>query len=137
MKKLIIALAFLLFAGITYGQSIEKGNLIGLHLVSVDLKPGATIDQYIKFFNENTKPAWENYYAGMKIFMIKGIRGEQANELGFIVHFKNEADRDKFYKSDGSLSELGEKVSEKIVPANEALEKIGTWTSTYTDWIVQ
>ena len=59
MKKLFIITALLLFAGLAFGQTLQKGSLIGVHLVKVELKTGTTMDQYIKFFNENTKPAWK------------------------------------------------------------------------------
>jgi hypothetical protein len=32
-------------AGITYGQSIQKGNLIGTHVVTVTLNPGVTMEK--------------------------------------------------------------------------------------------
>jgi len=35
------------------------------------------------------------------------------------------------------LTELGEAVNEKMTPVNEELNKLGTWTTTYTDWVIQ
>jgi hypothetical protein len=136
MKKLFIITALLLFAGLAFGQTLQKGSLIGVHLVKVELKTGTTMDQYIKFFNENTKPAWEKADKGMKIFPIKAIRGENINEFGMIVIYKDEAARNKHYDADGNLSEYGTKVMEEIAPVTTEAEKLGTWTSTYTDWIV-
>jgi len=136
MRKLLVITAFLLFAGIAFGQTLMKGNLIGVHVMSVELKPGATMDQYIEFFNEKTKPAWEKAEKGMEIFPIKAIRGENNNEIGMIIIFKDEAARNKHYNADGSLSEYGNKVMEEIAPITAEGEKLGTWTSTYTDWIV-
>lgn len=132
----MIIVAFLLFAGIAFGQTLEKGNLIGLHVMSVELKPGATMEQYIDFYNEKVIPAWENSQEGMKLFMMKGIRGEHMNEFGVIVQFTDEAARDKSYNADGSLSEFGEKVQEKMAPVLGEAEKIGTSSSKYTDWLI-
>lgn len=136
MKKLLVITAFLLFAGIAFGQTLMKGNLIGVHVLSVELKPGATMDQFIDFFNEKTKPAWEKTHEGMKIIIMKGIRGELMNEVGLIVQFTDEAARDKSYNADGSMTEFGEKVQEKMAPIFTEMEKIGTWSSKYTDWLV-
>jgi len=136
MKKLFIITAFLLFAGIAFGQTLMKGNLIGVHVMSVELKPGATMGQFIDFFNEKTKPAWEKTHEGMKIFMMKGIRGEHMNEIGLIIQFTDEAARDQSYNADGSLSEFGEKTQDKMAPVLVEAEKIGTWTFKYTDWIL-
>ena len=126
MKKLMIITALLLFAGIAFGQTLNKGNLIGGHVLSVELKPGATMDQFIDFFNEKIKPAWEKNHEGMKIFMMKGIRGELMNEVGLIVQFTDEATRDKSYNADGSMTEFGDKVQEKMAPINAEMEKIVT-----------
>ena len=137
MKKLFLITAFLLFAGFAFGQTLQKGNLIGVHVVKVELKPGATMDQFIKFFNEKTKPVWENADKEMKVFAIKAIRGESINEFGMLVQYKDEAARNKYYKADGSPTDIAVKIQEKIAPVNAEMENIGTWTSTYTDWIVQ
>ena len=136
MRKLLVITGFLLFAGIAFGQTLEKGNLIGIHVLSVELKPDATMDQFIDFFNEKTKPVWEKTHEGMKIFITKGIRGEHMNEIGLIIQFTDEAARDQSYNADGSLTEFGEKTQEKMTPVLVEAEKIGTWTAKYTDWIV-
>lgn len=136
MKRLMIVSAFLLFAGIAFGQVLQKGNLVGVHVVKVELKPGVTMDQYIEFFNTKLKPAWEKADRDGKIYPMEGIRGEHNDEFGMIVIYKNEAARDKFYNEDGSQSELGKKINEEIAPITAEGEKLGTWTSSYTDWIV-
>lgn len=136
MKKLMIVTALLLFSGIAFGQALQKGSLIGVHVMKVELKPGVTMDQYMNFFNEKTKPAWEKADKDMEVFPLKAIRGENENELGMIVIYKDEAARNKYYNEDGSLSEIGNKLMEKVAPVNAEAEKLGTWSSTYTDWIV-
>ena len=137
MKKLFIITALLLFAGLAFGQTLQKGNLIGIHVVTVDLKAGVTMDQYIEFFNEKAKPVWENADKEMKIFAVKAIRGENENEFGMLIQYKNEAARNKYYNADGSPTEFAVKYQEKLAPINAEMEKFGTWTSTYTDWIIQ
>jgi len=136
MRKLLVITAFLLFAGIAFGQTLMKGNLIGVHVTSVELKPGATMDQFLDFLDEKLLPAWEKANPGMKAFTIKGIRGEHMNEIGTIVQFIDEAARDKSYNADGSISEFGQKVQEKMAPIIAEAEKIGTWTTKYTDWLL-
>jgi hypothetical protein len=137
MRKLIMVTALLLFAGMVFGQTLQEGNLVGMHVVKVELKPGATMDQFTDFFNKTIKPAWEKAYKDMKVFAAKGIRGESKDEFGMIVIFKNAAARDRYYDMDGNPNELSAKVMEELAPVTAEAEKIGTWTSTYTDWIVQ
>ena len=73
----------------------------------------------------------------MKIYFTKAVRGENKNEFGMIVVFKDEAARDKYYNEDGNPNELSAKVMEELAPVTAEAEKIGTWTSSYTDWIIQ
>ncbi len=137
MRKLFVITALILFTGIAFGQTLKKGNLIGVHVMSVELKPGVTMDQYIDFYNKKVIPAWEKSQEGMKVFIMKGIRGEQMNEIGVIVHYKDEAARDKSYNADHSLTEFGEKVQEQMAPIIAEAEKLGTSSSKYTDWVLQ
>ena len=137
MKKLLITTALILFAGISFGQKIQKGNLIGVHVLTVELKPGATMDQYIDFFNDKIKPAYEKAAPELKVFIVKGKRGEHMNEIGLIMQFTDEAARNKYNNDDESPTELGIKIREELAPLLTEMEKIGTNTSKYTDWIVQ
>ncbi|MFO7672063.1 MAG: hypothetical protein R6W31_20575 [Bacteroidales bacterium] len=137
MRKLLVITALLLFAGIAFGQTIQKGNLIGVHVLTVELKAGATMDQFVDFLDEKLKPAYEKAVPEVKVFMVKGKRGEQMNEIGMIMQFTDEAARNKYNNDDESPTELGIKIQEELAPMLTEMEKIGTWTSKYTDWIVQ
>ena len=138
MKKLIlITAALLLVAGTTFGQTLQKGNLIGTHVTTVDLKPDVTMEQWQEFYISKVIPEIEKHYTGWKFYLTKGIRGENENSIGSIVVIKSEEHRDKYYNEDGSLNELGIAIQEKLKPVIEELEKLGTYTFTYTDWIIQ
>jgi hypothetical protein len=136
MRKLLVITALLLFAGIAFGQTLKKGNLLGVHVMSVELKPGATMDQYIDFCKAKYIPASEKAYKGMKLFIMKGVRGVHNNSIGFIVQFPDEASRDQYYNDDGTTNELGNKLVEEMAPIVTEMEKIGTWSSEYTDWVL-
>ena len=49
MKKLIIAVAFILFAGVAFGQTLQKGSVLALRTDAPTLNPGVTMDQYEEF----------------------------------------------------------------------------------------
>ena len=127
---------FLLVAGFAFGQVLQEGNLVGVHVVKVELKPGVTMDQYIDFLNEKMKPAWEKADKGREVFLMKGIRGENNNEFGMIIIYKDEAARNKHYNEDGSSSDYGIKIAGELAPIMAEVEKLATWTSSYTDWII-
>ncbi|KPK82667.1 MAG: hypothetical protein AMS27_14355 [Bacteroides sp. SM23_62_1] len=137
MKKVIFLITVILLFGITAtGQSLEKGNLVGTHVVTVDLKPGVTTEQWQTFILEKYIPELEKYYEGFKIFLVKGIRGPNINSYGFLWVIKSEKHRDKYFQADGEYNEQGLMILEKLNPIMDELEKLGTFTYEYTDWIV-
>jgi hypothetical protein len=136
MKKLVLIAAVILMAGITYGQSLQKGNLVGTHVITVSLKPGVTMEKFIEFFSAKLIPEVEKNYPGWKAYIVKGIRGENNNSFGLIYVIKSEKDRDKYYNADGSASELGKSVTEKLQPVLDEAAKLGTFTTKYTDWVI-
>ena len=137
MKKLIIAAAFILLAGVAYGQTLKKGNLIGTHVFTVELATGVTMDQYLDFRLNKFIPEWEKHFKGGRQFLLKGIRGENENEFGLLFYFESEEIRDKYINDDESLTKEGEAALEKISSVREELLKLGTRTGEYTDWIIQ
>ena len=137
MKKVLVFTALLLFAGIAFGQTLKKGNLIGVHVVTVELKPDVTMEQYIKFLSEKYIPEFEKLYEGYHLFTMKGIRGENKGSIGFLFQLKDEATRNLYNNDDGSPTDLGNQLWEKFKPVFSEMEKLGTWASDYTDWVIQ
>jgi len=137
MKKLFITSALVLIASLTFGQTLEKGNLIGIHVMTVQLDPDVTMNQFKAFFVDKMIPEAEKHFTGMRIFLLKGVRGENNNSMGLLYFFESVKDRDKFFNEDGSQNELGAAAWEKLAPINEELSKLGTWSTTFTDWIIQ
>lgn len=139
MKKLILLAALVLVACTTFGQTIQKGNLVGVHVIDVTIQPDVTYNQWKDFYVNKLIPKMnEAYQDDAKVFLLEGIRGESKNEIGLIYVFKSEEDRDKYFNEDGSLNEFGEKFREKLNSINKEAEKYEKEYSTkYTDWIVQ
>jgi len=46
MKKLILLATFILMAGTIFGQTLQKGNVLGLHVITVNLDPDVTYNQW-------------------------------------------------------------------------------------------
>jgi hypothetical protein len=136
MKKLLAITTLLLFAGIVFGQTLQKGNAVVTQVLNVDLKPDVTIDQWKEFFISKVIPELEKHYTGANAYLTKGIRGEHKNSLGLIVVFKTKKERDKFFNEDDSPTELGKTTAENFSPVNEELEKLGTYTRTYSVWMI-
>ena len=141
MKKLFFTTALLLAACFTFGQTIQKGNMVGIHIITVELKPNVTIEQVLDFYNTQWAPAAEQYF-GFKSFFGKCLRGTECaeNKLLKISHFKTEADRDKYFnmaEGGGDLNELGEKAWAQFAPTNDALLQLATIKEEWADWLIK
>ena len=136
MKKLVLIAAVVLMSGITFGQRLQKGNFVGFHVMTINLNPGVTMNQYIDFYKNKLIPAYARNFQA-ECYLVKGIRGESINSFGFMMIRKSEADRDKFFNKEGGTHETGKVAMEKLKPVSDELAKLGSGTSKYTDWIVQ
>lgn len=137
MKKLMIVLAFFLFTGATFSQALNKGNLIGLHLLTITPNPDVTFNQFMDFFMNEWIPKYEESFPGLKLKVIKGNRGENENRFGLLFMFDSEATRDKYWPKMDESTELAQQNFDKFRPTTDKLRKLGTWTSVHTDWVVQ
>jgi hypothetical protein len=136
MRTLTLAAGLLLFAGLGYAQELKKGNLVGVHNMTVKLAPGVTMEQFVDFYNKTVLPAYEKARPGWKAYPVRRVRGEQADGMGVIILIPSEAERDKYYNADGSDSELGKASVAKVQAVVEAMSKLGTITDRYIDWVV-
>ena len=136
MKKLILTVIIILFAEIVLGQALQKGNLVGVHVIYIELNPGVTMAEFQKFHTNVLIPEYEKNYPGWQLFLAKGIRGENQNTYGWIIIVESEEIRDKYYNDDGSITEFGQAAAEKMKPILEEAEKYGKLKRTYTDWII-
>lgn len=137
MRKLILAGALLLVVGTVGAQELKKGSLVGVHVMTVKLAPGVTIEKFTEFYVKKLIPQVERHRTGWKLYPVKRIRGEQADGFGVMFVIDSEANRDRLYNADGSSSELGKATEAKIQPIRDELKRLGTITAdVYTDWLV-
>lgn len=136
MKKLFVLAALILITGSVFGQSLKKGNFVGFHVMTITLNPNVTMDQYLDVFINKVIPA-DNKYFQSKSYVAKGVRGECVNCISWIMVWDTEAGRNKFFNSEGGMNDAGKDAMAKVQPAIDELNKLGTFTSKYTDWVVQ
>ena len=137
MKNLILATVLVLLVGTTFGQSFQKGNYLGQHIMTINPDPDVTLNQFIELFANKAISGWEKYFTGGKVYLLKGIRGENKNSFAVIYTFESANDRDKYWKAEtGDFTELGKAAHEKMTLIFEDLNKLGTWTTKSTDWLV-
>jgi hypothetical protein len=138
MKKLLLITGVLLIAGITYGQNLQKGALLGLHTSTITLNPGFTMNQYLSFLKEKYIPEFEKNFPGMKIYVMKGKRGECTDCISMLMYFQTEAIRDKYFKPEGEFNDAGQAAFDKLKPIlDEDSKMTKPAKDVYTDWIIQ
>lgn len=137
MKKLIIAVAFILFAGVAFGQTIQKGSVIGLHTMTITLNSGVTLDQYMDFIKNKFTPEFEKEFPGLKFYIIKGLNREIKDEYGMIFFAESKKAYNTYWNDDGSDTDKTVAATEKLQPFVEEWNKLATSTSVITDWVIQ
>lgn len=136
MRKLLCVSLIIFFTEVVFGQTLQKGNLVGVHVITIELNPGVTMEQFQNFHLTTLIPEYEKLYQGWQLFLAKGVRGENKNTYGWIMVAESEQARDKLYNDNGSLTEYGKVIYEKMKPLLEEVEKFGKLHRTYTDWLI-
>ena len=137
MKKLIIAVTFILLAGVTFGQTLQKGGSFGLHVLTINLAPDVTMNQYLDFLIDKFIPEAEKHYEGVKMIVMKGDRGGHENKIVLVNYFESEKARDRYWPEEGKPSDEAEAAKEKVQPLLDELQKMGTWSGEHTGWVIQ
>ena len=73
----------------------------------------------------------------MKIFLLKGIRGECADCISFLIFFPSDDVRNKYWNEEDVYTESGKAALEKVRPVIEEMAKFGKIDTKYTDWGIQ
>jgi hypothetical protein len=137
MKKLGLITTMILLTGIIFGQTIQKGNLLGIHTSQPVLNEGVTMAQFEAFVKDKVIPAYEKNFPGAKCFILKSVRGECKNCVNFLYYFPSESIRGKYF-NEGGYTELGQKGMNSMKPVMDELAKMEkTTTDLYTDWLIQ
>jgi len=137
MKKLIIAAAFILFTGVAFGQTVQKGSIVGVHTSTVTLNSGVTLDQYLDYFTNRFIPEFEKNFPGVKLFLVKGLNREVKGEYGKIFIIESKKVYNKYWNDDGSYTDVTAAIVEKVQPLIDEGNKLGTTTDVIADWVIQ
>jgi hypothetical protein len=137
MKKTFLITALLLCAGVTFGQSLQKGNLMALHTLEITPNPDVSFNEFMDHFTGEFIPKYEESFPGLHFYLLKGDRGESENKIGMLMFSESVDVRNMYWPSPDSASAEAMKGFEKMGTAWEDLQQYGTWSSVYTDWIIQ
>jgi len=136
MKKLFFTAIFIMAVTFVFGQSFEKGNLVGIHVAELKLKPGVTEDQAVAFVLEKLIPAWEEN-SGTKEFLMRGVRGKYAGKYATLTVFKDEKHRDKYWANTSEAAEVQKRTQDAMKDLTEEADKL--WypmEPIYNDYLI-
>jgi len=136
MKKLIIAVAFILFAGVAFGQTPKKGGVIALHRMEVTLAPGVSFDQYLDFWTDKVIPEGKKIFSGVTTKILKGIGENNQHQYAQFYYWESLEAFRTYWNDDGTPTEKGAAGMAKMQPILEELNKLGTYTQVPGDWLI-
>ena len=141
MKKLIIAVAFILFTGTAFSQALKKGVHLGIQSLKITLSTGATMEQYLDFMMNTFIPEAEKAFPGMKGFimgggMVMGGSEEVKEEYSIIYYFESEEVQSKYFDDGGNFTDAGTAALEKLGPTFEKHDKLGTNSAPTLGWMI-
>ena len=84
MKKGLFTSAFALLCIFSFAQAVHKGSLLGLHVLTPNLKEGVSMEDYAKFFTSKAIPAYEKAFPGIKMYLMKSLRGQDSSSIGVL-----------------------------------------------------
>jgi hypothetical protein len=140
MKKTSVLFAFALLCIFSFGQTLHKGNLLGLHTYTPSLKPGVTLEDYKKFYMSTVIPQFQKAFPDIKLVLISSVRGQDSSSLGVIYFFASEAVRNKYFNNEGNPTEAFNTANAKLNALNTEMEKYETpsqGVDKYNDWLVE
>ncbi len=137
MKSLRFGLVTVILTMVTFGtyaQTLEKGNLICINQVDVQLKEGVTPAEFEDFMLNKYFPVFEQNMKGVKLHLLKGVRGEIKGDYAISIYFKDAATRDKYFPEEDVVSESGRKCLEKLIPLENELYQIAKTEFVMKQW---
>jgi len=138
MKKILIITALILIAGVAFGQTIKKGSIIAIRIMTVNLQPDVTMDQYRDFLVNKYFPEFEKNFPGIKRFCMVADRGEHMNRIASLYYFESEDVRDKYWPKEDVATTMAEEGMAKMEEINKELDTYRKNVAVnYTDWVIQ
>jgi len=137
MKKLLFAAVLLLFAGLSFAQTMNGGGVVMIHEYKHTLE-GDTLKNFLKDYNEKITPLLLEQFPEAKDFRwVKGIGVDNKGALAVLVRYESLEDFRKYYNKDGTPTEKGAAAYGAIMPVfQELLEKYGEMTFVVRDWYI-
>ena len=89
MRKLLVITALLLFAGIAFGQSFQKGGVVGIHEWTLKLNPDVTMNQFLELWNSKALPLMKKAIPEQTPFLLKGVGADNKYEYAGLYYYNS------------------------------------------------
>lgn len=118
-------------------NSDQKSPAVAIHSITITLKPGVTVDQYLDFMNNKYIPEYEKNFKGSKMHTFENFRRDEKNQYFVQVIFESLKARDKYYLHRTGTSNEAEVAWKKM----DSITSVGSkyiWDSfrVNTDWSI-
>lgn len=139
MKISILTSLLLFFTLNLFSQSLQRDNLVGLHVIEVTLNDGVNMEEFQNFFINELIPEYEKHFIGLKGYLIQSVNGEYKDKFGLIWLFATQPTRDYYFNDDGTPNEYELESLARVKPKEDELkERFGSYKVNYMDdWVVQ
>ena len=141
LSRCLVAAVVVMVPIICQARGLERGNLIGVHVITVDLKPGVSMEEFTKFYVEHVLPEYEKNWPGLEGYLLKSFFSDSKNKFAIVWLFKTVEDRNRNFHADGTANELERAAQARVKPIEDELKaKYGSYTVQYThedDWVLQ
>lgn len=118
-------------------NSDQKSPAVATHSITITLKPGVTVNQYLDFMNNKYIPEYEKNFKGSKMHALENFRTDKRNQYFVQVIFESLKTRDKYYLDRSGTSNEAE-VAWKKMDSITSLGNKYIWDSVRvnTDWVI-
>jgi hypothetical protein len=137
MKKAFFTSAFLLLAGVVFGQTFQKGGVLSVHHMDPVLDPDVTMNQYLDYIHNQLIPAYEKLFPGVQVYVMTGLNRENKDDHGLGFLWDSKENFNRYWNDDGSPTEECEKTMKELQPVLDKFTKLGSSNSTIGDWLIQ
>ena len=138
--KRFLLLFLLLGIGLTQlsaQNSDQNSPAVAIHSITITLKPGVTVNQYLDFMNNKYIPEYEKNFQGSKMHASEKNRTDKKNQYYVLVIFESLKARDKYYMhSSGTSNEAGVAWKKMNAITSEGSKYIWDSIKVNTDWVI-
>jgi hypothetical protein len=119
------------------GLVLQKGGSFGLHLLTVTLADGVTMDQFLEFMSDRYVPALVSQFTDLEVLIMKPLEETREKRIAYVNYFESESSRDSYWPEPDTPSEGVVEAQKKVQSIMFELLELGTWTDEYGVWVMQ